>query len=100
MRQVAACTLVVFSATTQHISGAQVVTVNARFVMHNASDEPLQYGQRGSRIVWQLAPAASTPFHWSARPNSCCTMRQLTVTHACEKPTVTNSWRACAQASS
>ena len=44
----------------------QVVTVNARYVMHNASDEPLQYGQRGSRTVWQLAPGASTPFHWFA----------------------------------
>lgn len=53
----------------QDIPG-QVVTVNARYVMHNASDEPLQYGQRGSRIVWQLAPAASTPFHWFAPTHS------------------------------
>ena len=57
----------------------QVATVSARYVMHNASDEPLQYGQRGSRIVWQLAPAASTPFHWFARPHSGCAMRQLVV---------------------
>lgn len=42
----------------------QVVTVSARYVLHNASDESLQYGQRGSRTVWQLAPGAHAPFHW------------------------------------
>ena len=56
--------------------------MSARYVMHNASDEPLQYGQRGSRIVWQLAPAASTPFHWSVHPLSKCTMKQLAVMRA------------------
>ena len=64
-------------------TSGQVVTVNARYVMHNASDEPLQYGQRGSRIVWQLAPGASTPFHWFA--HSSHTMRQLVALHACHE---------------
>ena len=59
--------------------------MNARYVMHNASDEPLQYGQRGSRIVWQLAPAASTPFHWYAHPLSSHTLRQLVGLHACHE---------------
>ncbi len=41
-----------------------MVTVTPRYVLHNASDEPLQYGQHGGRTVWQLAPGARAPFHW------------------------------------
>lgn len=75
--------------------GSQVVTVNARYIMHNASDGPLQYGQRGSRIVWQLAPAASAPFHWFAHPPASCTMRPPAVMHACHEWVVTDRWCAC-----
>ena len=75
--KIVACILAVCCTTNaEDTHGAQVVTVSARYIMHNASDEPLQYGQRGSRIVWQLAPAASTPFHWCTHPLSGCTLRQ------------------------
>ena len=35
-----------------------------RYVLFNNSDEPLQYGQRGGTLVWQLSPGVRSPFHW------------------------------------
>ena len=42
----------------------QVITILPRYVLLNNSDEPLQYGQRGTTLVWQLSPGVRSPFHW------------------------------------
>lgn len=42
----------------------QVITLMPRYVLFNNSDEPLQYGQRGATLVWQLSPGVRSPFHW------------------------------------
>jgi len=42
----------------------QVITLMPRYVLFNNSDEPLQYGQRGGTLVWQLSPGVRSPFHW------------------------------------
>lgn len=33
-------------------------------MLFNNSSEPLQYGQRNTNLVWQLAPGVKAPFHW------------------------------------
>ncbi|KAK9808775.1 hypothetical protein WJX72_003363 [[Myrmecia] bisecta] len=43
---------------------SKVITITSRYVLFNNSDEPLQYGQRGTKLVWQLPPDARAPFHW------------------------------------
>lgn len=42
----------------------QVITITSRYVLFNNSSEPLQYGQRNTNLVWQLAPGVQAPFHW------------------------------------
>ena len=42
----------------------QVITITSRYVLFNNSSEPLQYGQRNTSLVWQLAPGVKAPFHW------------------------------------
>ena len=42
----------------------QVITITSRYVLFNNSSEPLQYGQRNTNLVWQLAPGVKAPFHW------------------------------------
>ena len=42
----------------------QVITITSRYVLFNNSSEPLQYGQRSTNLVWQLAPGVKAPFHW------------------------------------
>lgn len=42
----------------------QVITIIPRYVLFNNSEEPLQCGQRGTTLVWQLAPGVRAPFHW------------------------------------
>ena len=41
-----------------------MITILPRYVLLNNSDEPLQYGQRGTTLVWQLSPGVRSPFHW------------------------------------
>ena len=42
----------------------QVITITSRYVLFNNSNEALQYGQRDTSLVWQLAPGVKAPFHW------------------------------------
>ncbi|KAL0042783.1 hypothetical protein WJX79_011021 [Trebouxia sp. C0005] len=42
----------------------KVITITSRYVLFNNSSEPLQYGQRNTSLVWQLAPGIKAPFHW------------------------------------
>ncbi|DBA93880.1 TPA: hypothetical protein ACH3X3_013925 [Trebouxia sp. C0006] len=42
----------------------KVITITSRYVLFNNSSEPLQYGQRNTSLVWQLAPGVKAPFHW------------------------------------
>ncbi|KAL3144165.1 hypothetical protein ABBQ32_003949 [Trebouxia sp. C0010 RCD-2024] len=42
----------------------KVITITSRYVLFNNSSEPLQYGQRNTNLVWQLAPGVKAPFHW------------------------------------
>ena len=44
----------------------QIITVTSRYMLFNNSSEPLQYGQRGTSLVWQLPPGARYPFHWDS----------------------------------
>ncbi len=41
-----------------------MITITSRYVLFNNSSEPLQYGQRNTSLVWQLAPGVKAPFHW------------------------------------
>ena len=41
-----------------------MITITSRYVLFNNSSEPLQYGQRNTNLVWQLAPGVKAPFHW------------------------------------
>ena len=52
----------------------QVVTISSRYIIFNNSPEFLQFGQRGARLAWQLAPGARMPFHWddaTGKPELC-----------------------------
>lgn len=42
----------------------QVITIHPRYLLFNNSEEGLQYGQRGTSLVWQLSPGTRAPFHW------------------------------------
>ena len=42
----------------------QVITILPRYVLFNNSEEALQYGQRGTSLVWQISPGARSSFHW------------------------------------
>ena len=44
----------------------QIITVSSRYTLFNNSTEVLQYGQRGTSLVWQLPPGARYPFHWDS----------------------------------
>lgn len=41
-----------------------MITITSRYVLFNNSSEALQYGQRNTSLVWQLAPGVKAPFHW------------------------------------
>lgn len=42
----------------------KVITLTPRYVMVNNLEETLEYGQRGVKVTWRLAPGGRAPFYW------------------------------------
>lgn len=38
--------------------------MTSRYMIFNNSTEALEYGQRGTQLVWRLQPGFRFPFHW------------------------------------
>ena len=43
----------------------QMLTISSRFLLVNASGEPLQCAQQYTTSIWQLQPDCVAPFHWA-----------------------------------
>ena len=43
----------------------QMLTISSKYLLVNASGEPLQCSQHGTRSIWQLQPDCVAPFHWA-----------------------------------
>eukprot|EP00884_Botryococcus_braunii_P017936 jgi/Botrbrau1/4826/Bobra.0325s0040.1 len=44
----------------------KVVTISPRYIILNGTAEPLQYGQRDGKHVWEISPNVQAPFYWEA----------------------------------
>ena len=42
-----------------------MLTISSKYLLVNASGEPLQCAQHGTTAVWQLQPDCVAPFHWA-----------------------------------
>ena len=43
----------------------QMLTISSKYLVVNASGEPLQCAQHGTTAIWQLQPDCVAPFHWA-----------------------------------
>ena len=43
----------------------QMLTISSKYLLVNASGEPLQCAQHGTTSIWQLQPDCVAPFHWA-----------------------------------
>ena len=46
-------------------SCVQMLTISSKYLVVNASGEPLQCAQHATTAIWQLQPDCVAPFHWA-----------------------------------
>ena len=43
----------------------QMLTISSKYLLVNASGDPLHFAQHATTCIWQLQPDCVAPFHWT-----------------------------------